>query len=85
MLYADVILVLGDVFAGNNSLNDVAAKWVQRFGEDNSEELAALVNFVFRCAGCDLKIDAHDVENPDGVPGKLGDIQELYQAVSFVD
>ncbi|OJD30578.1 nuclear cohesin complex subunit [Diplodia corticola] len=75
----------GDVFAGNQSLNDVAAQWVRRFGEDNSEEMAALVNFVLRCAGCDLKIDAHDVENPDGVPGKLGDIQEEYQAQNIVE
>ncbi|KAL1626193.1 cohesin complex subunit [Diplodia seriata] len=75
----------GDVFAGNQSLNDVAAQWVQRFGEDNSEEMAALVNFVFRCAGCDLKIEGHDVENPDGVPGKLGDIQEQYQAQNIVE
>lgn len=74
-------MVLGEVFAGNQSLNDVAAKWVQRFSEKNAEEMAELVNFVLKSSGCDLKIEVHDVQDPDSVPSKLGDIQEEYQAV----
>lgn len=75
----------GEVFAGNQSLNDVAAQWVQRFEENETEELAALVNFVLRCAGCDLKIEAHNIEDPDSVTSKLGDIQDEYQAVSTLE
>ncbi|EKG16453.1 Armadillo-like helical [Macrophomina phaseolina MS6] len=75
----------GEVFAGIQSLNDVAAQWVQRFEENEAEELAALVNFVLRCAGCDLKIDSHNIEDPDSVTSKLGDIQEEYQAQEIVE
>lgn len=72
----------GDVFAGNLSLNDVAAQWVQRCSENDAEEMAALVNFVLKCSGCDSTIEAHAIEDPDSAPSKLGDIQEEYQAVS---
>ncbi|KAK0664304.1 Cohesin subunit psc3 [Lasiodiplodia hormozganensis] len=75
----------GEVFAGNQSLNDVAAKWVQRFSEKNAEEMAELVNFVLKSSGCDLKIEVHDVQDPDSVPSKLGDIQEEYQAQDIVE
>lgn len=77
--------LFGEVFAGNQSLNDVAAQWVQRFEENETEELAALVNFVLRCAGCDLKIEAHNIEDPDSVTSKLGDIQDEYQAQDIVE
>ena len=44
--------------------------------------MAEIVNFVLKCAGCDLKVDIHDIEDPDSCANKLTDIQEEYQAVS---
>ncbi|GME28234.1 Armadillo-like helical [Neofusicoccum parvum] len=78
----------GEVFAGNQNLNDVAAQWVQRIAandENEAEEMAALVNFVLKCSGCDSKIDVHAIQDPDSAPGKLGDVQEEYQAQNIVE
>ncbi|KAK7541595.1 hypothetical protein IWX49DRAFT_178077 [Phyllosticta citricarpa] len=74
-----------DVFASGDNLNDVAARWLHRFNDHNSRELAELINFVLRCAGCDSKVDDHDMEDPDNCDSKLNDIQEEYQAQNNVD
>jgi cohesin complex subunit SA-1/2 len=42
------------------------------------------VNFVLRCAGCDLEVTTDDIEDQDNVTGKLSDLQEEFQAVSAV-
>lgn len=78
---ADCLLV-ADVFASGDNLNDVAARWLHQFDDNNSHELAELINFVLRCAGCDSKVEEHDMEDPDNCDSKLNDIQEEYQAVS---
>jgi cohesin complex subunit SA-1/2 len=43
-----------------------------------------LVNFVLKASGCDLEIDEHDIQDQDNVTGKLTDLQEEYQAVSYL-
>lgn len=43
--------------------------------------MADLVNFVLRSAGCDLEVTHEDIEDPDNCAGKLGDLQEEFQAV----
>ncbi|KAK8241798.1 hypothetical protein HDK77DRAFT_445748 [Phyllosticta capitalensis] len=74
-----------DVFASGDNLNDVAARWLHQFDDNNSHELAELINFVLRCAGCDSKVEEHDMEDPDNCDSKLNDIQEEYQAQNNVD
>jgi len=74
---------VAEVFASDDSTDEVAANWVKRFGEHESSAIADLFNFVLKSAGCDHKVDEHDAEDPDHFTDKLTDIQEEYQAVSY--
>lgn len=40
-----------------------------------------MVNFVLKCAGCDLQVTHEDIEDPDNCASKLGDLQDEFQAV----
>ena len=44
--------------------------------------MTELVNFVLKSAGCSLRVTEDDINDPENVEGKLGDLQEEYQAVS---
>lgn len=44
--------------------------------------MTELVNFVFQCAGCDLEVTEDDINDPDNVEGRVGDLQQQFQAVS---
>lgn len=74
------------VFAGDQRLEEIVADWLQRF-EDGPEDatLNELVNFVLKCAGCDIKTTEGDIRDPDGATNRLTDIQDEYQATSPVD
>lgn len=73
------------VFAGDSNLDDVAAEWATGFQSEEAEALVQVVNFVLRASGCESKIDAHDVADPDNCPNKLGEIQDEYEAVCILD
>jgi cohesin complex subunit SA-1/2 len=70
-----------EVFAGNLTLDEVAAEWMKRFHIHESDAVAEIVNFVLRSAGCNLKVDRHDIEDPDGCTSKLTELQDEFQAV----
>jgi len=72
---------LAEVFAHGNNLEDVAAQWVQSFGQNEAQAVADIINFVLRAAGCHIQIDDNDVADPDNCPNRLSEIQEEYQAV----
>ena len=40
-----------------------------------------LVNLVLEATGCELRVTVHDIEDQDNVTGRLGDLQDEYQAV----
>lgn len=63
----------------------MAAEWVSRYNEHNSNAMADLVNFVLKCTGCTLQVDSNDIEDVDNVTGKLTDLQEEYQAQKITD
>ena len=63
----------------------MAAEWVSRYNEHNSNAMAELINFVLKCTGCTLQVDSNDVEDVDNVTGKLTDLQEEYQAQKITD
>jgi len=44
-----------------------------------------LVNLVLRSTGCDLRVDVHDIEDPDNIPSRLSDLQDEYQAQKITD
>ncbi|QDS77228.1 hypothetical protein FKW77_003021 [Venturia effusa] len=70
-----------EVFGKGQSLDDAAAAWLARFKSSESEAMADLFNFTLKCAGCDQKVNAADVEDPDEFTNKIADIQEALGAV----
>ena len=64
------------------SNDDIISDWVSRFKQHESNAVAEIVNFTLNCAGCQLKVDGSDVEDPDSCASRLRDIQDEYQAVS---
>lgn len=73
-----------EVFARGHTLDDVVAEWIRKFNDHESAALAELINFVLRCAGCDGEVTQYDIEDPDCSPSRLGDLQQAFQAVSFL-
>ncbi|TID18688.1 STAG-domain-containing protein [Venturia nashicola] len=71
-----------EVFGKGQSLDDAAAAWLAKFNNIESEAMADLFNFTLKCAGCDHKINAADVEDPDEFTNKITDIQEAFGAVT---
>lgn len=78
--------VYAQVFGGDHRLEEVVSDWLKRF-EDGPEAaaLGELVNFVLKCAGCDIKVTEDDIGDPDGAKNRLIDIQGEYQATSPTD
>ena len=74
-----------EVFARGHTQDAVAAEWVSKYEEHNTNAMCDLVNFVLRCTGCDLQVDIHDIEDPDNIPSKLSDLQDEYQAQKITD
>lgn len=71
----------GEIYGSEKTIDEVVTEWIARFAENESNSVADIVNFVLKCSGCDLKIDQHDIEDPDACTSKLSDIQDEYQAV----
>ncbi|KAI4722157.1 STAG-domain-containing protein [Aureobasidium sp. EXF-10727] len=69
-----------EVFARGKTLEEVAEGWLAAFNEHESGAVADLVNFVLRSAGCELEVTNEDIEDPDNCAGKLGDLQDEFQA-----
>lgn len=74
-----------EVFASDDNPEAIAASWLDRFKEHESQSVAEVVNFILRCAGCGIAVLDHDVEDPDGCTDRLTDIQEEYQATEPTD
>lgn len=75
-----------NVFGGEQRLEEVVGDWLKRF-EDGPEAaaLGELVNFVLKCAGCNINVTDDDIGDPDGANNRLTDIQDEYQATSPTD
>lgn len=43
--------------------------------------MADLVNCILQCAGCDLDVTADDIRDPENIPNRLVDLQNVYQEV----
>jgi len=66
-------------------LDAVAADWIARWEQNNSEAMRDLVNLVIRCTGCSIEVEPQDIEDPDNVVSKLTDIQDEFQAQKITD
>lgn len=73
---------IADVFTSGESLKDVASQWLTKYADNSPAALADLVGLVVKSAGCSIPITEHDINDMDNVEGKLGDLQDEYQAVS---
>lgn len=56
--------------------------WLTKFADNNASALAELIGLVVKSAGCNIPITADDINDTDNVEGRLGDLQDEYQAVS---
>ena len=71
--------VLAEVFARSSDFEQVAAAWIRRWDNGQTEAMCDFINFVIKCAGCNLQVNIHDIEDPDNVVSKLTDLQDEYQ------
>lgn len=71
-----------EVFARGLSPDDVVTAWLEKFNEHESRAVADVINFVLRCAGCNLQVNEHDIGEPDSCTDRLGEMQDEFQAVS---
>lgn len=80
-----LIRIAAEVFSQDRALDAVAADWIARWDQNNTEAMCDLINFVIKCTGCNLQVDVHDIEDPDNVVSKLTDLQDEYQAQKPAD
>ena len=71
-----------EVFASDDTLENIVASWLRRFDNHESMALAEVVNFVLRSAGCESEVTEIDIEDPDDCTNKLTDIQDAFQATN---
>ncbi|PGH13269.1 hypothetical protein AJ80_06379 [Polytolypa hystricis UAMH7299] len=74
-----------EVFARGHTTEAAAAEWLTKYEHHNINAMADLVNFVLRCSGTDLKVEASDIEDVDNVANRLNDLQEEYQAENITE
>lgn len=72
----------GLVFGGEEDLETIAVDWTARFILHEANAVSEIVNFVLKCAGCDIEVTSDDIEDPDNCTSRLTDIQDEFQAVS---
>ena len=62
----------------------MAGEYLAKYTEDKVDAMKELVNLVLKSAGCDLQVNDDDVQDEENVGGRLGELQEEYQAVSLL-
>ncbi|KAK4862924.1 hypothetical protein LT330_010726 [Penicillium expansum] len=77
--------LFAEVFGKSSNADTVAAQWLSQYQRNNGQAMRDLVNFILRCTGTDLEIDINEVEDIDNAPGRIGDLQNLYQAEGITE
>jgi cohesin complex subunit SA-1/2 len=72
---------IADIFTSGENMEEVTSQFLTNYAENNPAALVELVNMVTKCAGCSIKVTEDDVNDTENVEGKLGDLQEEFQAV----
>ncbi|ETN41851.1 uncharacterized protein HMPREF1541_03790 [Cyphellophora europaea CBS 101466] len=65
-----------EVFGRGQDADHAAGLWIGSVRKDSVAAIRDLVNFIFECIGCEIKITSPDIEDIDNVPGRLGDVLE---------
>ena len=73
------------MFGNEKAPEEAAVEWLEKYDDHQANAMTDLVNFVLRCAGCELKVDVHDIEDPDNATGKLSDLQDEFGAQRITD
>ena len=74
-----------EIFLEGHTVEAVAADWISRWEQNNTEAMTDLVNFVIRCSGCRETVDVHAIEDPDNAVSKLTDLQDEFQQLAPSD
>ncbi|CAP95095.1 hypothetical protein E8E15_003160 [Penicillium rubens] len=77
--------LFAEVFGKSSNADTVAAQWLSQYQRNNGQAMRDLVNFILRCTGTDLEIDINEVEDIDNAPGRIEDLQNLYQAEGITE
>ncbi|PYH91706.1 hypothetical protein BO71DRAFT_432598 [Aspergillus ellipticus CBS 707.79] len=70
----------GEVFGKGRTVETVAAEWLTQYQEDQPTAMCDMVNFMLRCSGTDVEVDAEDIEDVDNAPKRIQDLQDQYHA-----
>lgn len=70
-----------DIFGSGEPSQTVAHQWLEKYKADNAAAMSDLVNCILQCAGCDLEVTPDDIRDPENIPNRLADLQDLYQEV----
>jgi cohesin complex subunit SA-1/2 len=73
------------VFSHGQDPEEIVAEWLQVYNADSVQAVCDIVNFVLKCAGGELVVDVHDIEDVDNVTGRLADLQDEYQAQKIAE
>ncbi|USW50051.1 Putative armadillo-like helical, stromalin conservative domain, cohesin subunit Scc3/SA [Septoria linicola] len=72
--------IYAELFARDQTVDEVVAGWLAAFKDNEALAMTDLINFLLKSAGCKIKVDEHDIGDPDGATEKLRDIQGEHQA-----
>jgi cohesin complex subunit SA-1/2 len=60
----------------------VAEQWLTQYRENSATALAELINCILQCSGCELSVTEDDIRDQENIPGRLTDLQNVWQDVS---
>jgi len=73
--------IIAEIFTSGKHADDVAGEFLRQYSENSPAALTDLVNMVLKAAGCDIQVTEDDINDADNVEGRLGEVQEEFQAV----
>ncbi|KAM5342617.1 hypothetical protein ACJ41O_013583 [Fusarium nematophilum] len=77
--------LFADLFGSGDSVESVAADWLNKYADDEAPALTDLVNCILQCAGCDQEVTDDDIRDPENIPNRLIDLQSVYQEQQITD
>ncbi|KAG5971076.1 hypothetical protein E4U58_000300 [Claviceps cyperi] len=73
------------IFGSGDSSDSISQHWLAKYKEDDAAALADLVNSIIQSAGCDLEVTIDDIRDPENIPNRLVDLQNVYQEQQITD
>lgn len=73
--------MVANIFASDEPSDTVATAWLTKYEADNTASMTDLVNCILKSTGCEMTVTEDDVNDPDNIPSKLGEMQDEYKGV----